>query len=161
MHAGDSDPAPLRRLRDVQDAPDLRRIIPLVGNRAMDGLHVQLGALLVHLQGALEHRKMAAAMQHAVTLLMQLRAEYAAEEALMGRYGYAQLRTHQAAHVELERDFGALSRAIRDAGADPRGDAHSALLALLFDGARKLGAHIECADLPLADFLRSATSAPE
>lgn len=120
----------------------------------MDVAHARLWTRLRELRRALEQAPLADALVSCVTLLMELREEYAGEEELMARYRYSGTPMHRASHALLEGEFSELARAIRDAGRDPPAGGRARLSEMLLAASRKLAAHVQQVDIPLARFAR-------
>ncbi len=125
----------------------------------MDGAHAQLWARLQNTRRMLERAPLSEAMVCAVMLLMELREEYAGEEALMAQHHYPGLPLHRASHTLLENEFSQLARAIRDAGQHPGEDVRARLVEKLLAASHQLVAHVQHADIPMAYFVLAAPGA--
>lgn len=131
--------------------------LPPSGLPEMDAAHARLWARLRELQHALERAPLADAMLCCVTLLTELRKEYAGEEALMAGHRYPGVAMHRVSHALLEAEFSRLARAvIRNVGREPPSGTRSHLLERLLAVSQKLAAHAQQADIPLARFARAA-----
>ena len=144
----------------MRKPPDPFPPIPPSGIPGMDAAHARLWAQLHQVGRMLEQALLPDALIRCVGLLMELRQEYAGEEALMAQHGYSGMVAHRASHTLLESEFSQLARAIRDAGQDPPGDVHGRLVEMLFAAARQLAAHVQEEDIPLARHVL-AVSGPE
>jgi hypothetical protein len=103
----------------VRTIPDPLPPPPPSGLPEMDAAHARLWARLRELRQALERDPLTDATAYSVTLLTELREEYAGEEALMANHGYRGMAMHCASHALLDREFSALARAVRDMGHEP------------------------------------------
>lgn len=143
----------------MRASADLLPPVPLSGIAELDIVHQRIWARLRQTQRAFGRRQLFDAMAGCVALMLELRAEYAAEEGLMTHYRYPGIPMHRASHAQLESDFSELTRAIRDAGPPASPETRARLAAMLLAATRRLAAHVLEADIPLAQFVRAARGA--